>query len=197
MSKEEDDFWRQAIEDARHNQLDTVRKAAAGWLALFTAVLGVFGTVTFATGLTGLNDLSDTTRVYVRIGIAVAAVATLAATILAGSAANSVPHVTSELDITSFQVKTNNRAKSALNRLRGAMVLGAVAAAVVVAGSFLVLFSNPVTASTQPAPVIAEIGGKAYCGTPTASADGTLSIGGTSLNGAKSIVVVGSCAGKH
>lgn len=191
MSQEEDEYWAGKLRDARHGQLDTVRKAAASWSTLFTATLGLFGTVTFVSGLTALDDLPSGTRLAVRWLIVTAAVVTLAATILAASAANSMPRVSNDLTIDNYQAQNKAAATAALTRLHIAMGLGAVAASVVVAGSIVVLFSDK---SKPPAAhLLVEVNGKTYCGTPTRAADGTLRLGATSLDGASLLTTVTSC----
>ncbi|HMM95198.1 MAG TPA: hypothetical protein PKA89_09195 [Phycicoccus sp.] len=193
MSQAEDQYWAGKLTDARHGQLDTVRKAATSWSALFTAVLGVFSAVTFATGLPGIDDLDETPRVVVLASIGVAALATLAATILAGLAANSVPRVTSDLSIASFQKDTKETAKRALNLLKFSMISGCIAAVVVVGGSIIMLFSDSFAKAPSPTLLISVVGGKAYCGAPTVGTDGTLEVNGVPLSQASSITVVSSC----
>jgi hypothetical protein len=191
MSQEEDDYWAGKLLDARHGQLDTVRKAAASWSTLFTATLGLFGTVTFVSGLTGLNDLPTGTRLAARWLIVAAAVLTLAATILAASAANSMPRVSEKLTSDTYQSANKTAATNALRRLRIAMGLGAVAASVVVAGSIVVLFSDK---SSPSAPhLLVEVNGKTYCGTPSRAADGTLRLGAAPLDGASLVTTVTTC----
>jgi hypothetical protein len=193
MSQAEDAYWTGRLTDARHGQLDTVRKAATSWSALFTAVLGVFGAVTFASGLPDLGDLGDHRRLLVRCMIGLAALSALAATLLAGSAANSLPRVTNDQSIATFQQTTKETAVRALARLRWALRCGALAAVIVVAGSFLVLFADQPDKPAAVPKLIAIVNGRAYCGTPAAAADGTLSIGGVPLAGATSITVVTAC----
>src|SRR5262245_32635392 len=103
MSQAEDEYWAAKLTEARHGQLDTVRKAAASWSALFTAILGVFSAVTFTSGLSGLDELADAPRLAVQYAIGVAAVAALAATLLAGWAANAIPKVTNDMSIATMQ----------------------------------------------------------------------------------------------
>jgi hypothetical protein len=191
VSQEEDEYWEGKITEARRGQLETVRKAAASWSTLFTAVLGVFTTVTFASGLTGLNDLSTETRNLVRGGIAVAVIATLTATVLAGAAANSLPRKYDDLTVDTYKARYKKQATTALTRLRLSMLFGVLAAIVVVAGSFVVLFAEK--APVKPQPIIASVSGKTYCGTPVVQPDGSLSIGDIPLNGATSLTVVTKC----
>ncbi len=65
MSQAEDEYWAAKLTEARRGQLDTVRKAATNWSALFTAVLGVFTAVTFASGVPGLDELEAGSRLVV------------------------------------------------------------------------------------------------------------------------------------
>ncbi|WP_189211279.1 hypothetical protein [Actinokineospora fastidiosa] len=189
MSREEDEYWEGKILEARRGQLDTVRKAAAGWSALLTAVLGAFATVTFASGLTGMNDLPVGVRSIVRIGIAIAAIAVLLATILAGAAANAFPRKTNDLTVDAFRTAHKERATRALKRLKWSMGFGVAGAVVVVAGSFVVLFTDK--APAKPQPVIAPAGGKVYCGVPSAAPDGSLMLANVPLTG--DVIVVAKC----
>lgn len=193
MSQAEDEYWALKLTEARHGQLETVRKAATNWSTLFTAVLGVFSAVTFASGLPGLDELGGTPRLIVRCAIGVAAIAALVATLLAGWAANSIPKVTNDLSIATFQSTTKKTAVSALNRVRWSMGCGAVAAVVVVAGSLLMLFAEKSAKPESTTNVITVVDGKAYCGAPNASADGSLTVGGVPLSLATSITVVSVC----
>lgn len=196
MSQEEDEYWAKKLTDVRHTQLETVQKAATGWATLFTAVLGVVGSVTFVTGLNGLNDLTQPIQWIVKGGITAAAVIALAATILAGVAANSMPKVSDDVTFDNFRTKSKTKALAALGYLRVALILGAAAAIIVVAGSLLVLFSDKATTPAQPQSVIVEVHGKVYCGTPAVSPDGAMSIGSVPLDGARSITVVNACPAK-
>ena len=193
MSQAEDEYWAAKLTEARHGQLDTVRRAATNWSALFTAVLGVFSAVTFATGLPGLDELEDGPRLIVQCAIGVAAVAALAATLLAGWAANSIPKVSSDLSIASFQRTTKETAVSALNHLKWSLRCGAVAAVVVVAGSFFLLFAGKSAKPESVTKVISVVDGRAYCGAPKAAADGSLTVGNVPLSRATSITVVSVC----
>jgi hypothetical protein len=193
MSQAEDDFWKAKILEARHDQLDTVRKAAASWATLFTAVLGVFGTVTFTTGLTGLDDLADDTKNLARAAIVGAAVLALVATLLFASAANSMPSKTSNLTVTEFQERYKRLAKSALTRLHIAMGAGAAAAVVVILGSVIVLYADKTSAPPKVPSIIAVIDGKTYCGVPAASKDGTLNISDAPAGKATLLTVVAAC----
>ncbi|MFI6449686.1 hypothetical protein [Kitasatospora sp. NPDC050543] len=195
MSQAEDEYWAAKLTEARHGQLDTVRKAATNWSTLFTAVLGVFSAVTFASGLPGLDELDRLSRLIVQCAIGVAAVAALAATLLAGRAANSIPKVASDLSISALQETTKKTAGSALNLLNWSLRCGVVAAVVVVAGSFFMLLAEKSAKPESVTKVISVVDGKAYCGAPKAGADGNLTVGGVALSRAASITVVPACPG--
>jgi hypothetical protein len=193
MSRAEDEYWAAKLIEARRGQLDTVRKAATNWSTLFTAVLGVFTAVTFASGVPGLDELEAGPRLVVQCAIGVAAIAALVATLLAGWAANSIPKVTDDLSIASFQRTTKEAAVSALNRLNWSLRCGAVAAVVVVAGSLFMLFAEKSAKPESVTKVISVVDGKAYCGAPRAAADGSLTVGDVPLGRATSITVVSVC----
>lgn len=56
---DEADFYEARLDELRRGQLKTVQASAGRWSALMTAVLGVFGTVAFAGGLTTIDDLAE------------------------------------------------------------------------------------------------------------------------------------------
>jgi hypothetical protein len=192
VSRAEDEFWAGKILEARRNQLDTVRRAATGWSAVFTGILGLFGTVTFVGGLNGLNDLAANTQQFVRLGIALAASCTLVATVLAALAANAFPTVSNDLTVDTFQTQNKQRARAALTQLRVAVVFGVAAASVVLVGSIVVLFAGKSDATPQVPTVIAVLQGKAYCGKVEADG-GDLTVAGMSLESVTSLTVVSSC----
>jgi len=192
MSQEDDEYWSGRILDARRNQLESVRKASAAWAGIFAAVLGVFGSVTFVTGLASLSELTPGVRVTVRIFIAGATGCTLAATILSALASNSLPRVSGNLSVDHFRAEMKSRAQTALYRMRIAMALGAVAASLVVLGSLIVLFSNdPQRPSVQPIMVI--IHGDVYCGVPAVGNNQYLRLGSRNLTGVTSMMAVPAC----
>ncbi len=193
MSQEEDEYWAEEIANARRTQLDTVKKAAAGWTALFSAVLAVFGSVTFASGLTGLDDLASTTKAVVRVGIAVAAGATLLATLLAGAVTARVPNVSNVLTVDAFREDRKSQAERGLRLLKVSIFFGVVAAIAVTAGSLTVLFADRASAPSTPSAVVAVVDGKAVCGPPEKKPGSVLVVDGVQLNGATSIVPVASC----
>lgn len=193
MSKDEDDYWEGQLRNARRGQLDTVRKAATVWAATFTGVLGIFGSVTFVGGLNGLNDLGQTARLVAQTAVVIAAGATLVATVLTASAANSFPTMTSALTGDSLRERSKELAALGLRRLRAAMVFAGTAAMAVMAGSGVVLFAGKTTPKPAPPPfVVAVIDGHAQCG-PLRTSPSGLIVNGARLKRVDQITVVPAC----
>lgn len=192
MSQKEDEYWASQILVARRTQLETVRKAATAWSAVFSGLLGLFGTVTFVGGLNGLDDLNQGTQVGVQVGIVVAAFCTVVATIFAALAANAFPIVTNDLTVDTFQSKNKERAEKALGRLRTSMFLGATAAIIVIGGSTVVLLADKSEPADKAPTIIAVVEGKAHCGRLTSDGE-DLAVGGRRLESVSSLTVVSSC----
>ena len=89
-------YWREEVIKAQRDELESTRKAATAWAGLFGAVLGVFGTVTFAGGLTALDDLNEDWQPLVKGATLAAAALALGATLLAGAAAGPSAKTTSD-----------------------------------------------------------------------------------------------------
>ncbi|SNR66848.1 hypothetical protein [Blastococcus mobilis] len=194
MAKEDDDYWKGEVTKARRTQLDVVRKSATGWSALFAAVLGVFGSVTFVGGLTGVDELPESLAGDVRVAIVVAAGLALLATVLAGLAANSLPSVTSDLTFQKLRDDTKNKATSARRLLRWALLCAAGAAVIVTVGSAVVVLSEKEQDAVTAPSAVVVVDGKAVCGPLTEDADGQLSVDGIALGDAgASFTVVSSC----
>ncbi len=197
MSQADDDFWKGQVVAARRNQLEVIRKAATGWAALFTAVLGVFGSVTFVGGLSGLNDLADPLATNLRWAILVAALLTLAATLLTGFVANSIPRVTSDLDAGTLRDDTKNKARRGRKLLRASMYCAAAAGVIVTIGSAVALFAEKKSSASEAPTVVAVVDGMATCGALTADDRGVASVSGTPLDdGVESLTVVDACPAK-
>ena len=193
MTLTEDDFWKGKVIEARHNQLDTVRKAAAGWTALFTAVLGIFGSVAFVGGFADLGDLGSTEAFLARLGVCVAAVLALVATIQCGLAANSMPTVTDDTTFQTMRDATKEKAEQALGRLRLGLRFGIAAAVVTLSGSALVTFAGGEDAAPAVPDVLAFVNDDALVCGPLSLEGGNLTVGGTTISSLSSLVVVEAC----
>jgi len=192
MSRIEDDFWKQKVREAQHTQLDAVRKSAAGWTALFTAVLGVFGAVTFTGGLTGVSDMSVGWKLVVRLLITAAALLALIATVLTGLAANTFPRAESDTSFQAFRDQTKRDAEKARSLLMAGMGFAAGAAVVVVGGSAASLWADKENTPKKPPTVVTIIDGEARCGALNLNGD-ELRVGSARLENVTSVVVVDAC----
>lgn len=193
MQYDEDQYWEGRLIETRRSQLDTVQKSARGWSTLFAAVLGAFGSVTFVSGLAGLDELPPSLRIAVQWLVAFAACTTLAATILAGLAANVLPAPSDDATSLGLRSETKLRAKKALRRLRAAIWLGVLAALCVISGSMAVLFAPADGHSSAPTYLVAVVGGRAFCGAGATGPSGELSIGGVVFRDVDSISIVPRC----
>lgn len=192
MSLAEDDFWKAKVLEARHGQLEVVRKATAGWTALFASVLGVFGTVSFVGGFSELDDFDDKTALIARSAVCLAALLTLVATIVAGLAANSLPTSTDNSTFQNLRDGTKLKAEAAVKKLSLAMKFGVAAAVVVLVGGGYVTFVGKDEPTAKPPKVTAVVGGVAVCG-ELIRKDGGLSVDGTPLTSVEFLVVVDAC----
>lgn len=190
MDKSDFDYWSAQVLNARRSQLDTVKKAATGWSALLTAVLGVFGTATFVTGLPGLDDIGAGWAKILRIGVLVVAILLLVSIVLGGIASNSWPRISDNLTADSLRSSTKSAAVAARILLRISLIVGGVAALLLVSGSAVVLFLPKMQSPQQL--FLVTTADRSTCG-PLATASGVISVGGQDVVGAKTIQLVSSC----
>jgi MFS family permease len=78
--EEEWAYWDEKATELRRTQLATVQTSATKWSALMVTLLGVFGTVAFAGGLTSIDKLKDPFPLIVKVATTAAAVALAFAT---------------------------------------------------------------------------------------------------------------------
>ena len=189
--QEEANYWKDQVLKGTRGELETVQKAAAAWSTLFTAILGIFGTVTFAGGLTALDDLPSTWRPWIKGSTIMAAGATLIAIIFASRASGTMPKRTNDTTWDGFRRSSEAAAQQALKDLGMAKKAGLVAAGLVLVGSSAVLLAGPKEASTEVPTVVVVVDGKALCGK---LAGGTpLMVGTTALTNVTTLTVVSGC----
>jgi hypothetical protein len=191
VSQESDDYWKNQFLDHRRNQLETVKKAASWWSALFAAVLGVFGTVAFAGGFTAVDDLESGVAVPARSLAFAAILLVLAATVCASLAGNSLPRMRDNSDFNDFRDETKRKAEHGLHLLRASMVCGMIAAVIVVGSSAWIWFAPAQGPAVTK--VVAVINGNAVCGKLELPSEGTLTVAGQQLRNVDSITVVTKC----
>lgn len=184
-------FWKQQVLTRNRDQLTSVSRAATAWSAVFTAVLGVFSTVSFAGGFSSIDHLAAPWSGPVKAATVVAVVLALAATVLAGSASGTSVSVTDDSTWDGQRAWVKTQAMTAYQRLRLAKRVGAGAGAVLLFTAMVVLLAG----KTDPAPptVIAVVGGRAVCGPLASGEGGVLSVAGTALVKVTSLTVVPTC----
>ncbi len=193
MTPDEFDYWNGKVLEARRGQLEVVRKAATAWTGLLTAILGVFGTATFVTGLPGLDQVTGGLATALRIGVIVIALALLLSVVTAGLAASSFPRTADGLTANALRIDTKATAKTSLALLKISLISGIVAAVALVLGSASLVFSTPEPSAKKPPLILVTNATEAKCGVLTQSPDGTLTVSGLSLAGATRIAIVEAC----
>jgi hypothetical protein len=187
-------YWDTKSTDLRHGQLETVQTIAANWEKLFGAVIGIFGTVAFAGGLTTIDKLPSPLDLIIKIATLVAVAFTLCATYFAATAARGLSaSEISELDADSLRERNEAAAKSAADALGRAKTTGLIAALIVLLGSAAILLSGEAGTKTDPPNVVAIVAGRAVCG-KLATSQGQLSVDHVPLARAtSSLTVVAKC----
>lgn len=189
----EDEYWEERLVDLTRQGLDTTRKAAAGWAALLGGVLGVYGTVAFAGGLTSLDRLAAPFDDVTKLATVAAVVALVIATIYAAKASQSTS-ASAETPLTWIQLRdrSNAAANSSVKNLRISKIAGVIAASIVLLGSTAVLLMGEAQKPSEPPTVLAVVGGDAVCG-KLDRAGGALRVDGVELSDVSDLLVVTTC----
>lgn len=182
--------WEAKLIEAKTGQLDTVRKSAAGWSALFTSLLGVFGVVTFAGGLKEIDDLAPGLTWLVKTGTSLAAIALSVATFFAAKASGLFTTTTNNTTWQNQRDTTINAATEARSDLLRSKLAG-VAALLLVLGGSLVAIWGP-SAKSPPLTVIVDTNLGVACGPLSKDASGAILVDGEKLTSA-ALTVVGKC----
>ncbi len=190
--EEEFDYWDAKATELRRSQLDSVRAAATKWAALMGALLGVFGTVTFAGGLRTVDMLGDPWAQIVK-GLTSAAAAFAVAAIGMLSYAAGGLRISQEQGLTgdSVQRMFTEDTGRAMRWLGWGKKGALAAAATVLAGSALILWVGPQPAA--PPTILVVIKHHTYCG-PLRQGSSGLRVGRHPLSGdIQAIVIVNAC----
>ena len=193
--EEEWEYWDLKNDELRRTQLETVQKAASNWSTLFGALVGVFGVVSFAGGLTTIDKLeSPLDDIALGLTIAAALLWVIATYLSAQASGDLSPGEVSELDATALQRRTEEAAATAFDRLKVAKVVGTIGVALVLFGTLLVLVADEAEQEKSPPTVVAVVDGSAVCGKLSSGPDGTLSVDDLSLGAAvESLTIVTKC----
>jgi hypothetical protein len=190
--EDEFDYWDAKATELRRGQLDSVRAAATKWAALMSALLGVFGTVTFAGGLQTVDMLGDPWAQIVK-GL------TSAAAAFAVSAIGMLSYAAGGLRISQEQGLTGNSVQKMFTEDTGRAMrwfgwgkkAALAAAAIVLAGSALILWLGPQPAA--PPTILVVSRHSTYCGPLKQDSNG-VRVGGHRLSGdIQAIIIVDTC----
>ena len=186
-------YWTERLEEAkRGGQLETVRKSATAWSALFSSLLGVFGLVAFAGGLKELDELSPDYTFVIRAATSLAALALGVATYFAAKAAGQLFTITtSDTTWQALRDRTVNAAHAAVKDLRIAKISGAAAVSLVLAGTGLAIWGP--SAESVPATVVVDTTGGPVCGKLSTGESGALFVAGIEIESVTSLSVVSKC----
>jgi hypothetical protein len=189
-------YWSDQLDEAkRGGQLETVRKSATAWSALFSSLLGVFGLVAFAGGLQELDELSSEYTTAIKAATSVAALALGVATYFAAKAAGQLfTTTTSDTTWQSLRDRTVNAAHSAVADLRIAKISGALAVGLVLGGTGLAIWGP--AAESVPATVVVNTARGPVCGKLSNTRSGALTVAGTEIESVSSLSVVTHCPSK-
>lgn len=188
----DEEYWTEKALTDRRTQLATVRAAAASWKTLFSAAVGVFSTAAFAGGLPTLAKLPEPWQVIVKGATLIAVLAMLGATVFSGMASGAGLRVSSDQSWQGTQAAHKRAAERAVQRLRTAKLCGAVAAALVLAGSAVIFWVGEAAPKPQPPTVVAVVDGTAVCG-KLATSGGALAAGTVPLTKVDSLMIVAAC----
>jgi hypothetical protein len=193
--KAEREYWDGMAEKANHEQLKAVQASAAKWTAITCTLLGLFGTVAFATGLDSIGDLpNDFLRWGVRGATTVAFVLILIGTWQLAKAAGGL-----QLDYAAdgfggdyIELKTKARADSAKKELGRGKVAALVGTAIILLGTVVIFWSDKAPATPSKVAGVTT-NGQVVCGelTPT----GFKTTIGSSTEPVTSIITVVKCPG--
>jgi hypothetical protein len=143
--KAEREYWDGMAEKANREQLKAVQDSAAKWTAVTSALLGLFGTVAFATGLDSIGYLPNGfLRLGVRGATTVAFVLILIGTWQLARAAGGL-----QLDYAAdgyggdyIELMTKARAVSAKKELGRGKVAALVGTAIILLGAVVIFWSG-------------------------------------------------------
>jgi hypothetical protein len=192
-AEQEWEYWDKQATDLRRSQLKTVQTSATKWSTLLTALLGVFGTVAFAGGLSSLDDLEPPWAGVAKSMTTIAAGLAIVAIVCLSYAAGGL-RLTAVSALSGPLLKRRNTdlAGSSLALLDLGRLCAVLAGLAVLAGSFMVLWAP--TSEPRASRVIARFDDVSYCGRPTkAPIDNDLLIGGRKLSEATEIISVAAC----
>ena len=194
-AEEEWTYWDTKATELRRTQLATVQTAATKWAALLTALLGVFGAVAFAGGLTTIDKLGSPYAIIAKLLTTLAAIAAILAVYLFAQAAGGLtPRVAHGIGAASVRQMNTVASRNVMKTLKWGKRFAVSAAVLVLGGSALVLWVGDKTVSVVPPAMVAVVDGRLICGELTKQPDGTVLVGDHRITRSiTQIVSVGKC----
>lgn len=162
-TEEEWKYWDEKAVDLPHEETEAVNASAAKWQALATALLGVFGLVAFAGGLTTLDKLGEPWRTSALVMTSIAVVTAVIGLILLGIASGGLWTVLVKHPVDGLELKrlAHEHALRANKCLKYGQWFTAVTVALVLSGSMMILWAGP-SENTQKYVAIFADRGPAY-----------------------------------
>ena len=182
--------WENKLSEVRTGQLDTVRKSATAWSALFSSLLGVFGVVAFAGGLKEIDDLAPDFTILIKVVTSLAALALATATFFSAKAAGLFTATTNNTTWQQLRDTTTNDAHSANGDLRIAKIAGVVAVILVLGGTAAAIWGP--SAESPPATVIVDTPEGVACGKLSRDG-GAIVVDGKTVESVGELSVVSRC----
>ena len=192
-AEEEWRYWDTKATELRRSQLTTVQTAATKWSAVLTALLGVFGTVAFAGGLTTIDKLPSPWDAIAKTLTTLAVITAIIAIWVLNRAAGglSIAKYHGISAATTRDIHTTG-AERALGLLKFGKYFAVATAALVLVGSLLVLWVREKPEVPAPPTLLAVVDQGLICG-ELASVEGKLTVDGRPAETATYIVPVSAC----
>jgi hypothetical protein len=164
-AEEEWTYWDGKATELRRTQLTTVQTSATKWSTLLTAILGVFGTVAFAGGLTTIDKLADPYPSIAKVVTTSAAlVAVIGIYLLTKAGGGLTLAVEQGITATSLRNRYTTGSEVSMRLLAWGKRCAVIVALLVLGGSLLVLWVGEKEEVTTPPSVVGIVEGELVCG---------------------------------